>query len=161
MFSERPVSSDEANAALGEIQEFIQRGFPDVACFMTTIRKDGQPSMRQVGSFVTGWSVETATQPWHVKNWHIRRNPSVTYLFVELTATPYRMARNVMLQGTCEIIEDPAALADFDIRRVARTGRSLPGTIHERWLLKTTPTYMRAEGFTGPRSPVILTEFPS
>lgn len=161
MYDEHVVSPEEAGAALDEIRAFVQRGFPDVACFMTTIRKDGRPSSRQVGSFITEWSVETATQPWHVKNLHIRRNPIVTYLWVELIPGEFRMARNVFLQGTCEIIEDQDILKDFDRRRYERTGRTNSSAGHDRWLLRTTPVYLRAEGFTGPRRPVILTDFSS
>jgi hypothetical protein len=31
---------------------------------------------------------------------------------------------------------------------------------YERWLIRTKIDYVRAEGFTGPRRPVILTTFP-
>ncbi|MFN8534446.1 MAG: pyridoxamine 5'-phosphate oxidase family protein [Dehalococcoidia bacterium] len=159
MYDERAVSPEEAQAALAEIHSFIQRRFPEVACFMTTMRKDGRPSIRQVGTFVTGWTIETATQPWHVKNLHIRRNPIVTYLWVGLTPGEFRAVPNVMIQGTCEILEDPSVVRDFDARRRERTGVG-GASEHERWLLRTTPTSLRAEGFTGPRRPVILTEFP-
>ncbi|GIW06956.1 MAG: hypothetical protein KatS3mg060_1761 [Dehalococcoidia bacterium] len=157
MYDERAVSPEEARAALPEIQAFLRRRFPEVACFLTTLRKDGRPSIRQVGAFVTDWTIETATQPWHVKNQHIRRNPIVTYLWVGLTPGEYRAVPNVMLQGVCEILEDPAAVRDFDERRRQALG-ALGATETERWLLRTRPTSLRAEGFTGPRRPVLIAD---
>lgn len=157
MYDERAVSFEEAQAVLPEIEAFLRRRFPEVACFLTTLRKDGRPAIRQVGAFVTGWTIETATQPWHVKNQHIRRNPLVTYLWVGLTPGAFRAVPNVMLQGICEIITDRAAVRDFDERRRAALGVT-GATETERWLLRTRATSLRAEGFTGPRRPVILTD---
>ncbi len=159
LYNEHVVSDEEAASVLPAIKEFINQRLPNVACFMTTLRKDGRPAIRQVGSFITGWTVETATQPWHVKNKHIRRNPLVTYLWVELHEAEHRMVRNVMLQGECQIIESAEAVKDFDERRRQALGRNVGASDHERWLLRTHPTYLRAEGFTGPRRPVILTAF--
>lgn len=159
MYDERRVAPENAEDARGEIQEFIGRRFPDITCYMITLKKDGTPSIRQVSTFVEGWTVGTISQSTHIKNLHIRRNPNVTYLWTELKAGEFRSAKNVWLNGTCEIVEDQAEVQAFLERRAAAYGQPLGESKYLRYLLRTTPTYLRAEGFTGPRRPVILTEF--
>lgn len=158
-FDETRVDDAEAETARPAIHEFIQRLFPEVTLFMTTLKKDGSPSVRQVSSFVEGWTIGTITRSTHLKNLHIARNPVVTYHWVSLTPNEWRAVPNVVIQGTCEIIKDPDIVEAFVRRRAEARRIAVTTSVNERWLLKTTPTMLRAEGFTGPRRPVILTTF--
>ncbi|MCS7003452.1 MAG: pyridoxamine 5'-phosphate oxidase family protein, partial [Dehalococcoidia bacterium] len=103
--NETAVAPEEAEGARSAILAFIQRRFPEVACFMTTLRKDGRPVIRQVSAFVeateTSWTISTVSQSTHLKNVHVRNNPIVTYLWIEPRPTEYRMFPNVWAQGRC------------------------------------------------------------
>ena len=158
-FDENAVDTPEGEGARAAIHAFISQRFPAVSCFMITHRKNGLPSIRQVGVFVEGWTVNTVSQSTHLKNKHVKNNPNVTYLWVGLTPNEHFSVPNVMLQGTCEIVTDKDEIDAFLERRSKGRGEPRHGSPYERLLLKTTPTVIRAEGFTGPRAPVFLRTF--
>ena len=70
--------------------------------------------------------------------------------------------KNVWIAGTCEISYDQDEIADFFVRREKATGQ---GDAHPhddsytRVLFKTTPQYLRAEGFAEHARPVVYKSF--
>ncbi|MCS6802988.1 MAG: pyridoxamine 5'-phosphate oxidase family protein [Chloroflexota bacterium] len=160
MFRRIGVRGEAAEVYRDSIYQFIQQRRPMVACFLTTTQRSGQPVTRQVGAFLDGWRVGTITEPESVKVAHIRRNPLVSYLWVELTPAERGPARNVLLLGECTIDDDPERVYDFLVRRAAARGWPAPERRTDRWLLWTTPRLVRAEGWVGGETPAILTTFP-
>ena len=165
--SEREVPGADADALRDEIHAFIANWSQNRA-FLMTRRRDGREIMRPVGSFLEGWTANTITQDLHLKTTHVRRDPVVGYLWVEVDGERYgrlQFPRNVWMQGVAELIEDPDEVAAFLERRQAATGR---GDAHphdqsyRRILIRTRPQYVRAEGFYPgePMRAVILREFP-
>src|SRR5262249_2191367 len=119
---EREATPDEAERIRQEVQAFISGPANHTAKYMVTMRRDGRPHGRPVGAFVEGWTVGTISQGEHLKNTHIRRNPQVAILWTELDPAPGARTRTVWMQGTCEIVDDPAEVEDFFRRRVAAGG---------------------------------------
>jgi hypothetical protein len=96
-----------------------------------------------VSTFVEDWTVGTISQSTHIKNLHIRRNPNVTYLWTELKPGEFRSAKNVWLQGRCDIVEDQEQVQRFIERRAAAYGQPAGESKYLRWLLQTKPAYLR------------------
>jgi general stress protein 26 len=158
---EREASPEEAERVRDEIKAWIQHMALHTAKFLITLRKDGRPHCRPVSAFVEGWTVGTISQGEHLKNQHIRNNPVVGYLWVELCPEPGRWLRSVWMQGVCQIIDDPEEVQAFFKRReaVAGVGDNHPNEDWVRLLLRTTPQLVRAEGFLGPNKPVLIRDF--
>lgn len=158
---EAEATADQAESVRDDVKAFISQFGPNLSRYMFTMRKDGSPHGRPVSAFVEGWTVGTISQGEHLKNTHIRNNPTVAYLFTELNPAPGQPLRTVFLQGTCEILDDPEVLNDFYKRRV-EAGGTPDGHPDEDWvrlLLKTTPRFVRAEGFLGQTKPAIFRDF--
>ena len=162
---EKAVDDRTGESLREEIRDFISRYHAGTLSFMLTLRRNGTPVMRPVSTFVEGWTIGTISQHHQVKVQHVRNNPTVGYLFVDAEGPPYMSlgyTKNVWVAGTAELIEDPEEVADFFRRREAATGQ---GDAHPhdqsytRLLFRTTPTYLRAEGFAEHARPVILTSF--
>jgi hypothetical protein len=160
---EKPVSDDVAESFRDEILDFIS-GFNRISSFLLTFRKDGSPIMRPVSTFVENWMVGTITQDLHVKTQHVRNDPRIGYLWVGEGRNGMEWARkHVWLEGRSQLIEDPDDVEAFFQRRKAATGQ---GDVHvndpnfKRLLIRTTPKYLRAEGFAGGVAPVIYRSFP-
>jgi general stress protein 26 len=158
---EREASPEDAARVREEVKAYIQHSGEGTAKFMITLRKDGRPHCRPVSAFVEGWTVGTISQAEHLKNQHIRNNPQVGYLWVELNPDGSHWLKSVWMQGNCEIVTDPAEIQAFYDRRRAVTGF---GDAHanDNWtrlLLRTTPTLVRGEGFLGRDTPVLYRDF--
>ncbi|MCY4640359.1 MAG: pyridoxamine 5'-phosphate oxidase family protein [Chloroflexi bacterium] len=159
---------ERSEALRGEIHAFICGESGEVACFLTTLRRDGRPLTRPVNAMVTAWSVETVTQDIQYKTQHVRANAVVSYLWVSAESRPgfgVHAPRSVFLEGRARLVEDPASVDDFFARRVARGGRP-EGSAHRgdpgyrRFLIRTRPVYLRAEGFAELSRPAVLRDFP-
>ncbi|MFN8534333.1 MAG: pyridoxamine 5'-phosphate oxidase family protein [Dehalococcoidia bacterium] len=160
---EREASAEEADRVREEVKAFIRRPSTEVLKYMVTLRRDGRPHGRPVGAFVEGWTVGTISQGEHLKNTHIRNDPRVGYVWTELHPAPGARPRSVWMQGVCEIVDDPDEVASFYQRRVA-AGGSPDGHPDEDWtrlLLRTTPTFVRAEGFLEGLKPAVFRDFSS
>jgi len=165
--SEREVPGADADALREEIRAFIANWSQNRA-FLMTRRRDGREIMRPVGSFLEGWTANTITQDLHLKTAHVRRDPIVGYLWVEVDGERYgrlQFPRNVWMQGAAELVEDPGEVAAFFERRAAATGRAdahPADQSYRRILIRTRPQYVRAEGFYPgePMRAVILRDFP-
>ncbi|MCS7003341.1 MAG: pyridoxamine 5'-phosphate oxidase family protein, partial [Dehalococcoidia bacterium] len=131
---------------IAELRQFISTPAPAVNTFLTTIKSDGSPYIRQVSAFVEGWRLGTISNADNLKVTHLRRNPVATYLFVQ--QQPQFGAKNIWLQGRVEIVDDEAGVQEFLQRRAAATGRPVPQAEFKRVVIYTTPTFLRAEGFT-------------
>lgn len=143
----------DQNERLEEIHGFITQRAPAVNSFLITHRADGTPFLRQVSAFVEGWTVQTISNAAYLKVKHLRTNPNVTYLWVQ--QRPQFGARNVWLNGRAELVDDPGQVREFLERRAAATGAPAPVADFERVVIRVTPTFLRAEGFSGgPRSEV-------
>ena len=154
---ESEATAEDAERVKAEVQAFIQQTEPQVMAWLTTLRKDGRPLSRPVATFVEGWAVGTISQEEHLKNRHIRKNPEVAYLWVELNPPTGQRPKSVFLQGKCEVIEDDATVQAFFKRRVEVQGKpdAHPDEDWKRLLLSTTPSIVRAEGFLGPLKPAV------
>lgn len=161
--NEKEVGLDEVRALAPAVHAFMT-DFGNVNTFLMTFRKDGTPIMRPVASFVEGWTIGTITQSLHVKTQHVRNNHRVGYLYVarggkEGTAWA---PKNVWVTGKAELVDDPAEVQRFFERRHATHG---VGDMHPddhgytRLLIRTTPTYLRAEGFADAARPVVIRDF--
>jgi general stress protein 26 len=131
--------------AAAEIQAFIRLRHPVISAFLITQKADGLPSIRQIGTWVEGWTIQTISRPGGVKMTHLRRNPNATYLFVQ--QRPNDLSRNVWVQGQVEIVEDPAAVQAFVDRRAAALGLRDPKTPPDAVLLRMRPRFLRSEHF--------------
>ena len=146
----------EDQQKLQEIREFIGQRPPAVNSFLITLRSTGTPFVRQVSTFIEGWTIQTISNAANLKVKHVRANPNVTYLWVQ--QRPQFGARNVWINGTAEVISDPAEVQAFLERRAAATGTPVPPAEFERVVIRVTPTFLRAEGFAaGPRPEVVRT----
>ncbi|MCS6802559.1 MAG: pyridoxamine 5'-phosphate oxidase family protein [Chloroflexota bacterium] len=138
---------------LQEIREFIGQRPPAVNSFLITLRSDGTPFIRQVSTFIEGWTIQTVSNAANLKVRHIRNNPAVSYLWVQ--QRPQFGAKNVWVNGVAEIVSDPAEVQAFLERRAAATGTPVPPAEFERVVIRVVPTFLRAEGFAaGPRPEV-------
>ncbi len=148
------------------IHDFIAQYHQGTLSFLMTTRQNGLPMMRPVSTFVEGWTIQTISQHHHLKLTHVRNNPIVGYLFTDAAGEPYNAlgyTKNVWISGRCEISEDSDAIHAFFQRRAAATriGDAHPhDQSYRRVLMKTTPEYLRAEGFAEQMRPVIYTTFP-
>jgi hypothetical protein len=149
------VSRDEAIAA---VRAFIgaepQQGRN---AFFISLDREGNPSIRQISTFIEGWTVWTVSQATSLKVSHLRRDPRGQYLWVE--DQPGRRRKNVWMRGEVTIVEDQDDVAAFMERRARTLGFRVPERDWHRVLLRFQPTYLRAEGFLGEQAgntPVIL-----
>ena len=125
--------------------------------FFISLDHAGNPSIRQVSTFIEGWTVWTVSQAKSLKLKHLRRDPRGQYLWVE--DQPVRRRKNVWMRGEVAIVEDPEEVAAFMERRARTLGVRAPERDWHRVLLCFQPTYLRAEGFLGEEAgntPVIL-----
>ncbi len=132
--------------------------------FLTTIKRNGEPSTRQVSTFVEGWTIRTIGASAGLAIRHLRRNPVAAYLYVETCPSTNRR-RNVFLRGAVDLTNDPAAIHAFLERCAAATGWPIPTPRYERTLISFRPDYLRAEGFRTDRyeqqePAIILRDFP-
>ena len=137
-----------------EIRTFISTRPPAVHAFMTTLKKDGQPYIRQVSTFVEGWTINTVSRFTNLKMTHIRNNPLVTYMWVQ-SPSDYG-AKNVWVQGEIEIVDDPAQVQAFLEHRASTQGNPIPAVQYDRLYLKLQPKFLRAEGFLGRQTPIFM-----
>ena len=159
---EGEASAEQAESVREQVLSFIGGPGTGAVKFLITLRKDGRPAARPVSAYVEGWTVGTISQKEHLKNLHIRNNREVGYLWTESNPEAGKWLRSVWMQGTCEIIEDQDEIADFYKRREAVTGMGDAHAWDENWtryLLKTTPTIVRAEGFLARSKPAIYRDF--
>jgi general stress protein 26 len=159
--TEREVGREEGEAHREEIRQFMADR-DGVAKYLVTLRKDGRPLARPVGAFLEGWTIYTVTEDIHPKTLQIRRNPVVAYIFSGMTGRERgNDPVSVFVQGRAELIEDQAEVADLFRRREAATGTGRGHPSEDRlFVIRTAPEYLRAEGFTGRRRPVIYRDFP-
>lgn len=161
--TEAEASPEDAARVREEVKAFIRHSAPTANKFLITLRKDGRPHCRPVSTFVEGWTVGTISQGEHLKNQHVRNNPQVGYLWVEACPAQGQWLKSVWMQGTAEVIEDPAEVEAFFKRRQEATGvgNHHPNDEWVKLLFRTTPTLVRAEGFLGPSKPVLYRDFSS
>jgi hypothetical protein len=160
--SERAVSAEEGEAFRDEIHAFMADP-NDVAKYLLTYRRDGRARMRPIGAYMDGWHIQNLTQDLHLKTGHVRRDPRVAYLFSGMTGRDRgNDPISVFVEGVGEVIEDQEV-----VRRFLRWRAELVGLDPEYprgdflpLLIRTRPLYLRAEGFTGRRHPVVYTSFP-
>ena len=161
--AERAVSADEGERHRDEILAFMS-DWNHVAKYLLTYRRDGRARMRPVNAYmVDGWHIQTVTQDLHFKTGHVRRDSRVGYLFSGMT--PRERGNDpvsIWVEGVAELIEDQEIVRPFLRWReeVTQTGENNPGDDYVPFLIRTTPLYLRAEGFSGARSPVVYTDFP-
>ncbi len=161
--AERAVAIDEGERHREEILAFMA-DWDHVAKYLLTYRGNGRPRMRPVNAYmVDGWHIQTVTQDVHFKTAHVRRDSRVAYLFSGMSPRDRgNDPVSVFVEGVAELVEDQAIVRPFLRWReeVTHTGENNPGDDYVPYLIRTTPLYLRAEGFSGRRSPVVYTEFP-
>lgn len=145
--------------AVRAVREFIgadpQKG---KNAWFTSNNAEGNHSVRQISTFIEGWTVYTVSQYKSLKLKHLETDPRASYLWVDDQPVPRR--KNVWMRGTVEVITDKDEVAQFMARRAATLGFTPP--VHDDWVryvIKFTPTYLRAESFLGPdagNTPVVL-----
>ncbi|MCS6802160.1 MAG: hypothetical protein RMM58_06060 [Chloroflexota bacterium] len=152
------MSAVAREAAIAAIRAFIgaepQQGRN---AFFISLDRRGNPSIRQVSTFIEGWTVWTVSQAQSLKLKHLRRDPRGQYLWVE--DQPARRRKNVWMRGTVTLIEDEGAVAEFMERRSRALGFSVPQRDWQRVVMRFEPDYLRAEGFLGEEAgntPVIM-----
>lgn len=149
------ISRDQALAA---VRAFIgaepQQGRN---AFFISLDSKGNPSIRQVSTFIEGWTVWTVSQAQSLKLKHLRRDPRGHYLWVD--DQPERRRKNVWMRGMVSILDDHDAVAEFMERRARTLGFQAPRRDWHRVVMRFEPHYLRAEGFLGDEAgntPVIL-----
>jgi hypothetical protein len=160
--SERAVSGEAGEAVRDQIHAFMADS-NDVAKYLLTYRRDGRARMRPIGAYMDGWHIQNLTQDLHLKTGHVRRDPRVAYLFSGMSGRDRgNDPISVFVEGVGEVIEDQEV-----VRRFLRWRAELVGLDPEYprgdflpLLIRTRPLYLRAEGFTGRRHPVVYTSFP-
>lgn len=160
--TERAVSAEAGEAFRDEIRTFMSDPH-DVAKYLLTYRRDGRARMRPVSAYMDGWHIQNLTQDVHFKTGHVRRDPRVGYLFSGMRGRDRgNDPISVFVEGVGEIIEDQEV-----VRRFLRWRAELMGLDPEYprgdflpLLIRVRPLYLRAEGFTGRRHPVVYTSFP-
>ncbi|MDA0256954.1 MAG: hypothetical protein O3C25_04335 [Chloroflexi bacterium] len=160
--TERAVSEEQAEGLRAEILAFMADG-DNVAKYLLTYRRDGRARMRPVGAYMDGWHIQNLTQDVHLKTGHVRRDPRVGYLFSGMSGRDRgNDPVSVFVEGVAELIEDQDVVMSFLRWRAGKQGLD-PGYPHGDFvplLIRTTPLYLRAEGFSGRRHPVVYTTFP-
>ena len=159
---EKGLSDDIAEQYNLQILEFISDKNAHMADLMSR-RKNGEEIMRPVGTFVTDWTVETLTQHVQPKTNHIMNDSNVGYLWVgkETRDNALWNPYVVWMHGLAEVITDQDRVDDFYERRKNKTG---VGMIHHdddttlHYVIKTTPKYIRAEGWHG-RNAIVIKDF--
>ncbi len=147
------------NPTEAAIHAFISQRHPEVSAFLITTKRDGLPYVRQVGTFVEGWTIQTISQPTGPKMTQLRNNPNATYMWVQ--PRPGALSRNVWAQGTMEIVEDPVEVQEFLERRARSLGTTSPKTPADgAVLLRMRPNYLRAEHLTEDPRNFFMREFP-
>ncbi len=160
--SERAVSEEEAEGYRAEILAFMA-DWDDVAKYLLTYRRDGRARMRPIGAYMDGWHIQNLTQAAHLKTGHVRRDSRVAYLFSGMRGRERgNDPVNVFVEGVAELIEDQDVVRSFLRWRAGKLGLDpdYPRGDFVPLLIRTTPLYLRAEGFTGRRHPVVYTSFP-
>ena len=68
---------------------------------------------------------------------------------------------NVFIEGTAELIEDQEQVFEFLEWResITNTGLNTPGDDYVPYVIQVRPRYIRVEGFSGRRHPVIFRDF--
>lgn len=136
------------NDAIQSIRAFIGAD-PQAAknAWFVSTALNGDHSVRQVSTFIEGWTVYTITQSKSLKLKHLAKNPRATYLWVDGKVEHRR--KNVWMKGTTEVITDPDEVGAFLTRRAAALGAPARNESDPmiRYLIKFTPTYLRAESF--------------
>ncbi len=159
--AERAVPPEEAERHRDEVHAFLS-DCNGVTGYLLTFRRDGLARMRPVTPFMDGWRIQVLTQDVHPKTMHIHRNPNVGLLFSGMH--PRERANdpvNVFVQAMAELIEDPERVACFLEKRERFTGRAAdPPEDYRPIVILATPRYLRAEGFTGRRRPIVYRDFP-
>lgn len=125
--------------------------------FFISLDREGNPSIRQVSTFIEGWTVWTVSQAQSLKLKHLRRDPRGQYLWVD--DQPARRRKNVWMRGAVSILDDQDAVAEFIERRARTLGFQAPPRDWQRVVMRFEPHYLRAEGFLGDEAgntPVIL-----
>ena len=134
--------------AIQAIREFIGAEPPkNRAAWFVSNAVNGDHSVRQVNTYIEGWTVYTISQSKSLKLKHLASNNKASYLWVDDKDEHRR--KNVWMKGTVDIVTDPDEVAAFLKRRQAAFGRphqneSAPMIRH---LIRFTPDYLRAESF--------------
>jgi hypothetical protein len=162
---ERGLTTEQGEAFRAEILDFISNREERMTYLMTR-RKDGREIMRPVDAFIENWVVHTMTQDLQPKTNHVRRDPIVGYLWVGRDSRPDPAGgrwnpKIVWMQGRAELVTDQSEVDDFYARREKATGT---GRMHPEgetlYLIRTTPDYVRAEGWAGMHA-IVYRDFPT
>ena len=159
---EKGVSDALVNQYKSKILDFISTKDSHMAYLMSR-RNNGEEIMRPVGTFVSDWTVETLTQHVQPKTKHIMKDANVGYLWVGKDTRDEGIwnPHVVWMHGLAEVITDQEYVSGFYKRRKARTGI---GVVHHddgstlHYVIKTTPKYVRAEGWHG-RNAIVIKNF--
>ncbi|MDG1990137.1 MAG: pyridoxamine 5'-phosphate oxidase family protein [Dehalococcoidia bacterium] len=162
---EKQIDPNDAEQFRSEILDFISKYHSSTLSYLLTIRKNGQPVMRPVSTFVEDWTIYTISQHHQIKVQHVKNNPNVGYLFTDNGGPAYMplgYTKNVWVSGLCEISNNQDEISDFFKRRESVTGQ---GDAHPhddsytRILFKTKLNYLRAEGFAEHARPIVYKSF--
>lgn len=125
--------------------------------WFVSLDEQGNPSLRQISTFIEGWTVWTVSQSKSLKVKHLRADPRTSYLWVE--DQPVRRRKNVWMRGTAKIVEDQDDVAAFMERRSQALNFRVPERDWHRVVVRFEPEYLRAESFLcadAGNTPVIL-----
>lgn len=113
---------------------------------------NGDHSVRQVNTYIEGWTVYTVSPAESLKMKHLERNNKASYIWVENQGEQRR--KNVWMKGTVDVITDPAEINDLLTRRAAAFGapHRYEARQFERQIIRFKPTYLRAESFVSHES---------
>ena len=147
------------DATMSTIWDFITKPNQNLTRFMITVNKAGAPYVRQVSCFVEpGFVMGTIGRlPSDLKMVHLKNNPAVTMMWVELGRTAAAggagqgVARNVCIEGRAELVTNLNDVNAFLRRRSTAQGAGdvVPPSDYDRYLMKIKPVLLRAEGFVG------------
>ena len=144
--------------AVRAVREFIgadpQKG---KNAWFTSNSGNGDHSVRQISTYIEGWTVYTVTQSKSLKLRHLESDPRASYLWVDDQPVPRR--KNVWMKGIVDVISDQDEVAEFMARRAANLGFTPPVQNWERFVIRFKPTDLRAESFLGAdagNTPVVL-----
>ncbi|PZC40116.1 MAG: hypothetical protein DK305_001103 [Chloroflexi bacterium] len=159
--AEKEATQNELASNIENIHAFMSN-WNDVAKYLLTYRKNGQSRMRPVNAYMNGWHIQSVTQDLHIKTTHIKNNQNVAYLFSGMQ--PRERGNdpvNVFIEGTAELIEDQFEVDKFLKWREDKThtGLNTPGDDYTPFVIQVKPRYIRVEGFSGRRHPIIIRDF--